>query len=290
MKRILQIASILLVMVGLAVSCKNPAGGSENISEGFVKIDGGTFEMGSTDGDSNERPVHNVTLSSYLICDHEVTQAEYETYCTYGGPYQPSETYGKGNNNPVYYVNWYDAIVYCNVRSMKEGLTPCYKLEEETDPKKFCGPSTSNDSWNGIECDFTKNGYRLPTEAEWEIAARGGLTGNVWAGTATESELDDYAWFTTNSENKTHEVKKKQPNGYGLYDMSGNVWEWCWDWYDNYETNQTDPTGPATAGSYRVYRGGSWINSATNCRASYRSYGWPYRRSHLGFRLARSVL
>ena len=136
-------------------------------------------------------------------------------------------------------------------------------------------------------------GYRLPTEAEWEYAARGGIADTnkaVWAGTTTESELRNYAWYNDNSDSKTHEVKKKQVNGYGLYDMSGNVWEWCWDWYGNYASEDaTDPTG-AASGSSHVCRGGSWDNLASFCRASNRSsYSPTLRLSNLGFRRVRTA-
>ena len=284
-----------------------------SVVDGFVKLElkGKSFQMGAKYTGSYasydwENPVHTVNFTRDIyICDHEVTQAEYEKFCRYSGTYSPNDTYGKGNNNPVYYVSWYDAIVYCNLRSMDEGLTPCYKLGEETDPKKwadiqkddetnptkFCGPASSNTTWNGITCDFTKNGYRLPTEAEWEYAARGGETANdkpVWAGTTTETELKNYAWYTDNSDSKTHEVKKLLPNAYGLYDMSGNVWEWCWDWYGDYtEEEATDPVG-ADSGSYRVRRGGFWGSYAGYCRASIRSGTTPGNRRYLGFRLARS--
>ena len=257
-----------------------------------------------------EKPVHTVNFTRDIyICDHEVTQVEYEKYCKYSSS-SPSDSYGKGNNNPVYYVSWYDAIVYCNLRSMDEGLTPCYKLGEETDPKKwadiqkdnetnptkFCGPASSNTTWDGITCDFTKNGYRLPTEAEWEYAARGGIADNdkpVWAGTTevgdSEANLKEYLWYSDNAGGKTHEVKKLLPNGYGLYDMSGNVWEWCWDWYGSYASEDaTDPVG-AVSGSGRVGRGGSWGYDAGYCRASNRGNATPGDRiDDLGFRLARS--
>ena len=133
-------------------------------------------------------------------------------------------------------------------------------------------------------------GYRLPTEAEWEIAARGGLTGDVYAGTDDVDKLGDYAWYFANSDSKTHEVKKKLPNGYGLYDMSGNVWEWCWDWYGSYASEDaTDPSG-ALSGSDRVGRGGCWLNRASFCRASRRNGYVPDIRAHgLGFRLVRTA-
>ena len=291
-------------------ACDGDGGGNqEQIPQGFVTIPAGTFAMGSTgrNAEYDEIPVHYVTLTSYLICDHEVTQSEYETYCIYSNT-SPDNACGKGKDYPVYYVSWYDAVVYCNLRSIAEGLTPCYKLQEETDPKqwtgiqkddptnptKYCGPASNNDDWNKITCDFNANGYRLPTEAEWECAARGGIWEtniDVWAGTKTESELSDYAWYDSNAGSKTHEVGKKLPNGYGLYDMSGNVWEWCWDWYGgDYSTDAaTDPQGPGSGGG-RVRRGGSWFSYASDCRVAGRDDWSPdYRYDGLGFRVVRSA-
>ena len=277
------------------------AGGNDT---DWVQISAGSFFMGQTDGNavSNEKPVHKVALGAFLICDHEVTQKEYQTYCSYGDS-SPSNTYGYGDDFPAYFVNWYDAVVYCNLRSMAEGLTPCYSLNDETDVKKwdgiqqdssgYYGPSKDNAAWNGIICDFNADGYRLPTEAEWECAARGGITDtdkNVWAGTTNESEVDKYAWY---DQGKHNTVKKMLPNGYGLYDMSGNVWEWCWDWFNRsqYTTDSagvTNPAGPSS-GDSRVKRGGS-SSQKRNLRVSYRDTRDPYLRSSPdGFRVCRTL-
>ena len=219
----------------------------------------------------------SVTVSNFYISDHEVTQAEYTKYCSYGG-LSPSSTYGVGDNYPAYYVSWYDALVYCNIRSTKEGLTPCYTIKGSTNPTYWGDvPTTLNDStWDAVTCDFEANGYRLPTKAEWEYAARGGkgLTGTqyTYAGSNT---IGDVAWYKDNSSSKTHTVKSKKANGLGLYDMSGNLWEWCWDSYDS---------------DNRYSRGGSWFNPADRSAVSDWGIDYPYNRNNFsGFRVVRTA-
>jgi formylglycine-generating enzyme required for sulfatase activity len=233
----------------------------------LIRVEGGTFRMGSNNGDNDERPVHSVTVSSFYIGKYEVTQKEYEAIMGSN----PSDTYkGIGDNYPVNEVSWYDAVAYCNALSRKEGLTPCY-----------------NGSGDSIRCNFSANGYRLPTEAEWEFAARGGNSsrGYTYSGS---NNVGSVAWYDSNSGNKTHPVGQKQANELGLYDMSGNVYEWCWDWCGGYSSgSQTDPTGPSS-GSYRINRGGSWTYYGRTCRSAYRSHYYPSNRNYyLGFRVVR---
>ena len=262
----------------------------------MVLIPAGTFQMGSEKVYDSNKPVHEVTITKdFYMGKYEVTQAEYEKYCSYGSS-SPSSTYGYGDNYPAYYVCWYDALVYCNKRSIAEGLTPCYSISGNTDPSKWGRVPTSSDStWNAVVCDWNANGYRLPTEAEWEYAARAGdntVSSLTWAGTNSSSNLGEYAWYSDNSIDKTHPVGTKKSNAFGLYDMSGNVWEWCWNWitscYDTETEGGTNPTG-TSSGDYRVLRGGSWRNVSDYCAVSFRnSYGPSRRNFYLGFRVVRA--
>lgn len=229
----------------------------------------------------NNKP-HTVSLSAYLIGETEVTQELWKAVMgnnpnwfdgSSGKEPAEGETQGK---RPVESVNWYHAIAFCNKLSIKLRLEPCYTVNVGGSPVDFAAltfdeiPTTDNADWNKAELDMNKKGFRLPTEAEWEWAAKGGKD-DKWAGTNTEAELKNYAWYDSNSGSKTHEVKKKDPNGYGLYDMSGNVWEWLWDWYGTIpDSPEADYAGPAS-GPSRVVRGGSFRDSAEVCTVGSRN-------------------
>jgi len=222
------------------------AGGPE-----MVLIPGGSFAMGSAESQEIDEPLHQVYVSSFYVDQHEVTQEEYERVMGKN----PSRW--KAEKNPVEQIRWTNAAEYCNARSRLEGLEPAY------DPKTWA-------------CDFAAPGYRLPTEAEWEYAARAGTRTEYCFGD-NASKLKDYAWFKENCTRRPQPVGSKEPNPWGLYDMYGNVWEWCNDFYqeDYYPRSpQTDPGGPE-AGEDRVVRGGCWNSRPDECRSAYRNYEDP---------------
>ncbi len=258
-------------------------------SSNMILIPAGSFTMGRTkgSGDSDELPTHKVTLSSFYMGKYEVTQAEWTKIMGNN----PASGYGVGDNHPVYNVSWYAVLKYCNLRSMGEGLTPVYTISGSTDPANWGNVPTSDDkTWNAAICNWSANGYRLPTEAEWEYAARGATNKPDYLYSGSD-DINAVAWYSDNNRpNGSKPVGRKAPNGLGLYDMSGNVWELCWDWYEKYRRNaQSNPTGPAS-GSFRVIRGGDWGYSIHFCRVAYRyqnsSSGSLYS---IGFRLCRAV-
>jgi formylglycine-generating enzyme required for sulfatase activity len=230
--------------------------------------------MGSNSGASDERPVHQVTVKGFYMGKYQVTQKEWAEVMGSN----PSKF--KGDDLPVETVSWMDAIEYCNKRSQKEGLKPCYQSGGE-----------------GVICDWSANGYRLPTEAEWEYAAKGGGRDIQEYEYSGGDSAYTTAWYGDNSGMRTHPVGTKAANSLGIYDLSGNVGEWCWDWYGAYSSGaldrfgaysaQTDPRG-AASGTRRVLRGGSWGSATAFVRSAYRYGSGPsYRDSDLGFRLVR---
>ena len=237
----------------------------------LVKVPKGSFTMGSSAAESGrgtDEVQHSVTLTTdFWMAESEVTQRQYRNLIGSN----PSGF--KGDDLPVETVSWFDAVAYCNALSVKEKLTPCYQINGTTV------------GWaDGVKC----TGYRLPTEAEWEYAANPATPPRtIYAGSDTP---DGVAWHSGNAANTTHAVKTKSANGRGLYDLSGNVWEWVWDWYQaTYEQLPSmDPIGPST-GAYRVIRGGSWLSTAADARVARRSGYTPSNRDYnLGFRFVRS--
>ena len=236
----------------------------------MVWIPAGSFTMGSPSsepGRDDDEVQHEVRLTrGFWMGTTEVTQGLWQSVTGSN----PSYFSNCGANCPVEQVSWYDAVKFANALSEREGLEACYVVNGE------------RVSWpRGFECE----GYRLPTEAEWEYAGRAG-EGYLYAGS---NELDSVAWTLGNSGEQTHPVAQKRPNGWGLYDMTGNVWEWTWDWYGSYaNTDATDPVGPNT-GSDRVGRGGSWNDDPRDARLADRGRSTPsVRLFNLGLRLLRS--
>jgi formylglycine-generating enzyme required for sulfatase activity len=228
-----------------------------------VEIPGGTFLMGSRESDrdslEDEFPQHAVSIQPFLMGKYEVTFDEYSAFVldTSGATIPPDQAWGR-DQRPVISVSWEDAKDYAKWLS-----------------------------------NVTGKSFRLPTEADWEYASRSGGKEEKWSGTSNEAEWEDYAWYFINSEGQTHPVGKKNPNGLGLHDMSGNVWEWVeYDYHDNYDGAPADGSAwvDKQRGADRVFRGGCWFNDAGFCRAAGRDGGAPdYRSRTVGFRLARSV-
>ena len=227
----------------VALEVASPKQATTNAST-MVQIPGGKFIM----GDKNEvdAPPHEVVVSSFMMDTHLVTQEQFQKIMGAN----PSRW--KGDKNPVEQLRWSDALRFCNKRSELEGLQPCYDLKT-------------------LKCDFDATGYRLPTEAEWEYACRAGTTTAYFFGDSP-AKLGDYAWFDKNSGGHPRPIGQKQPNAWGLHDITGNVWEWCNDFYkvDYYqESPRENPRGPSD-GQNKVLRGGAWRFSAENCRSGYR--------------------
>jgi formylglycine-generating enzyme required for sulfatase activity len=254
---------------------------SQNCSNGWCLIPAGSFKMGSSDNEpdrfDNEGPVRFVTITRpFYMKQTEVTQGEWQAVMTDN----PSHNSTCGNNCPVEQVSWFEAVNYANTLSRKEFLETCYEII-------FDGPDVNRAkvTFKGLDC----KGYRLPTEAEWEYAARAGATGPQYG------NIVNIAWYSGNSSDKSHPVKQKTANAWGLNDVLGNVEEWVYDsfksdYYSSRPFRCTDPIGPPSYISYKVVRGGAYNSATTQTRLAYRNWlpGDTQSKQHLGFRLVRT--
>ncbi len=280
------------------------ASDAQPVPEGFALIQAGSFQMGDTlgDGYSDELPVHTVQVSAFYMAKYEVTKALWDEVREWGSSHGYTDLPiggGKAATHPVHSVTWYDMVKWCNARSEKDGLTPCYTVYGAKYRTGISEP----------ECNWNARSYRLPTEAEWEKSARGGIIGKRFPWGDTINHLfanyhngdNSYEFpqnqgyhptYATGGYPYTSPVGSFAANGYGLYDMAGNVWEWCWDWHGSYpSTTQTDPRGPES-GSLRARRGGNWYFSALSCRVADRG-GVDYPDgfyNFMGFRIALSAV
>jgi len=252
-----------MIQLGCQVGAQSPKTIPNSIGMKLVLIPKGTFQMGSPieEAGADDDEEHQVTISKdYYLGVTEVTQGQYEKVMGTNPSYFQKRVIRKSDSSmyPVEQVSWEDAVEFCKRLS---------DLPEEKAASRV---------------------YRLPTEAEWEYACRAGSKSSYSFGESSKS-LGDYAWFGGNSNTQTHPVGEKKANAWGLYDMHGNVWEWCSDWYGEYPKGAvSDPVGPRE-GSYRVLRGGGWYNEAAYCRSAFRIRGFPSGRlSNLGFRVALS--
>ncbi len=254
----------------------------------YLRVNAGTFEMGSPldePGRSADEDARKVTTIRPLAVKRApVTQTEWVALMGHN----PSIC--EGPQHPVEKVSWFDAVAYCNALSHQQDVEEAYVLTE------VVGQPGQEHFSAHVQWLPERKGYRLPTEAEWEWFCRAGTRTALYNGPLTELVGGDYnleqiAWYQHNAGNRTHPVCEKQPNAWGLYDVLGNVWEWCWDWYGPYAPGpQRDPVGP-TGGFHRALRGGAWYNEARFCRAAQRyKYSPLGRRSLVGFRPVRSLV
>jgi formylglycine-generating enzyme len=281
---------VVLLILPLAILSCSPGGDDQddpsgpNLSPVNDIVSGNIGTLKGIQGGTYNNGTAEMTVSSFRMSLHEITG---EQYAAVMGVTDPSQ-FASVTNNPVERVNWYGALVFCNTLSALEGLTRVYAINGSTNPGTWGEiPTANNTTWNGATANWSANGYRLPTEAEWQFAARGGNAslGYTYAGSNT---IGDVAYYCYSADSTTYPVGNLPGNELGLRDMSGNVWEWCWDWNATYpDTAQTDYRGPSF-GMDRVTRGGCWFSDAEDCAVAYRHHILMHNQSDkVGFRVVR---
>jgi formylglycine-generating enzyme required for sulfatase activity len=301
----------LAALMGLFIAC---GGDDSGTKIKMVLIPSGNFMMGSPESEAGHRdseaPRHSVTLTrDFYMGIYPVTKGEYAAVmrrnangastnpiCNFGSSLEKGEV-----RQPVVGVRWYDAILFCNRLSMQQGLTPVYSISDSTNPADWGNvPTGNNSTWNSVRANWDANGYRLPTEAEWEYACRAGTTTAWYTGNTEDAALLAAAWYGDVFDSSSyfrqdpHDVGLKTPNAWGLYDMHGNVWERCWDRFSSSIYNsegRTDPRGASSLFTSRVGRGGSRFSSGAEIiRSARRNSNAPSDRfSDVGFRVVRNA-
>lgn len=266
----------------------------QKLHDDMILVQGGSFSMGRTTGtgSSDELPTHRISLNSFYMNRYEVSQSLW--YAVMGNC--PSATIN--NRLPVDSVSWFAVMVFCNKLSIMDGLTPVYRIHPYTNTSEWgASPTSYNETWNRIGCNWSANGYRLPTEAEWEYAARGGTNTPDYLYSGSD-DLNAVAWFDGNDfkgdfPSGSKPSGLKAPNALGLYDMSGNLSEWCWDWFDDsyYRSRDGNNWKGPVFGLFRVLRGGHFLASADLCRITNRNCSSPFLSGkRVGFRVCRAGL
>jgi formylglycine-generating enzyme required for sulfatase activity len=291
------VAAAALAVIGLALlGCPNPEEPADIFSPTIGKlicVPAGTFQRDAT-------VTNTSTVSAFLMSETEITR---EQYLAVAGTDPSGATHSSGTGDPVQNASWYAALVFCNTLSALEGLAPVFTIKGSTDPDDWGAvPGSTDADWDAAIADWSAAGYRLPTEMEWmwaTMGARDGSTGCLkpFAGSTGSNAIGDCAWYGfgmggSATVQRTNPPGSLDANELGLYDMSGNVWEWCWDWWDDYPTGSlTDYRGPTFAATERISRGGSWSSIADYCAIAERNNGraspWASTGDDMGFRVVR---